>query len=121
MNDNLASGADNLLRLALDSLDLAVTLIDTQGIILYYNRRAAEILDRKPEYIGADAHAHHRKAASNRKLDLMLEEFGNGRSEPFHYRAIPYGKPLLVTVSPILEMGRFVGCTQSVRLEEENS
>jgi PAS domain-containing protein len=120
MNDSQTIIADNLFRLALDSLNLAVTIIDPQGRLLYYNRRAAEILDRRPEYIGADAHAHHRKAASNHKLDLMLEEFGNGRREPFHYRAIPYGKPLLVTVSPILEMGRFVGCTQSVRLEEEN-
>ncbi len=119
MNDNQAIGADNLLRLALDSLDLAVTLVDPQGIILYYNRRAAEILDRKPEYIGADAHAHHRKAASNQKFDSMLEEFRGGRREPFHYRASPYGTPLRVTISPLAEMGRLVGCMQTVRREAE--
>lgn len=118
VDDNLAIGTDNLLRLALDSLDLAVTLIDPQGIILYYNRRAAEILDRRPEYIGANAHTHHQKAASNRQFDRMLDGFRAGRREPFHYRANPYGKPLRVTIAPIVEQGRLVGCTQSVRLEE---
>ena len=76
-------------------------------------------LDRKPEYIGEDDHSHHKKATSNKKFDLMLQDFQKGRTEPFHYEAKPYGKTILVTLSPILEEGKFIGCTQSVQRKED--
>jgi hypothetical protein len=73
----------------------------------------------KPEFIGKNVHSHHKKAASNEKLDLMLQEFEKGRTEPFHYGARPYGKAIVVTLSPILKDGEFVGCVQSVMLKED--
>jgi sensor histidine kinase regulating citrate/malate metabolism len=108
-----------LLNLAMDCMGVAVTIIDPKGTLLYYNRRAAKILDRRPEYIGRDVHSHHKKATSNQKLDQMLQEFVGGRTEPFHYEARPYGKVILVTLSPILKNGEFIGCVQSVRLKED--
>ena len=51
---------EHLRKLALECMGVAVTIIDTNGILLYYNRRAAEILDRKPDYIGTDIHLHHK-------------------------------------------------------------
>ena len=108
-----------LMKLAMECMGVAVTIIDTEGTLLYYNMQAAKILDRKPEYIGQDVHSHHKKAASNRKLDLMLQDFRKGRTEPFHYQAKPYGKTILVTLSPILENGKFVGCIQSVLLKKD--
>lgn len=109
----------DLICLAVESMGVAVTIIDTEGNIVYYNRQAAKILDRKPEYIGEDIHSHHKKSTSNKKVDLMLQEFQKGRTEPFHYKARPYGKTILVTLSPILKDDKFVGCTQSVQLKEE--
>jgi len=108
-----------LISLAMECLGVAVTIIDTKGILLYYNKQAAKILDRKPEYIGKDVHSHHKKATSNKKLDLMLQDFQKGRTEPFHYEAKPYGKTILVTLSPILENDKFIGCAQSVQLKED--
>ena len=108
-----------LIRLAMECMGVAVTIIDIQGTLLYYNKQAARILDRKPEYIGKDIHSHHTRATSNKKLDLMLQDFQKGRTEPFHYEAKPYGKTILVTLSPILEDGKFIGCTQSVQLKED--
>jgi DUF438 domain-containing protein len=110
---------EHLMKLAMECMGVAVTIIDTEGTLLYYNRRATEILDRKPEYIGEDIHLHHKKEASNRKLDTMLQDFKEGRTEPFHYHAKPYGKIILVTLSPILENGKFIGCVQSVQLKED--
>jgi DUF438 domain-containing protein len=110
---------EHLIKLAMECMGIAVTIIDTEGTLLYYNMQAAKILDRKPEYIGQDVHSHHKKAASNRKLDLMLQDFQKGRTEPFHYQAKPYGKIILVTLSPILENGKFIGCIQSVQLKED--
>jgi DUF438 domain-containing protein len=111
--------AARLIGLAMECLGVAVTIIDTEGTLLYYNKQAAKILDRKPEYVGKDVHSHHKRTESNRKLNLMLKDFQKGRTEPFHYEAKPYGKVILVTVSPILENGKFVGCVQSVLLKED--
>jgi len=108
-----------LIKLAMECMGVAVTLIDTEGTLVYYNKQAAKILDRKPEYIGKDVHSHHKKAASNRKLDLVLQDFQKGRTEPFYYEVKPYGKIILVILSPILENGKFIGCIQSVLLKED--
>ena len=108
-----------LISLAMDCMGVAVTIIDMKGTLLYYNKHAAKILDRKPEYIGEDVRSHHKKTESNRKLDLMLQDFQKGRTEPFHYQAKPYGKTILVTLSPILENGKFIGCAQSVQLKDD--
>ena len=110
---------EHLMELAMECMGVAVTIIDTEGTLLYYNMQAGKILDRKPEYLGKDIHSHHRKAASNRKLDLMLQDFQKGRTEPFHYQAKPYGKIILVTLSPIFENGKFIGCIQSVLLKKD--
>ena len=78
-----------LISLAMECMGVAVTIIDMKGTLLYYNRQVAKILDRKSEYIGKDVHSHHKKANSNKNLDLMLQDFQKGRTEPFHYEAKP--------------------------------
>jgi DUF438 domain-containing protein len=98
-------------------MGVAVTIIDTKGTLLYYNQQSAKILNRKPEYIGTDIHSHHKKADSNKKVDLMLKKFEEGRKDPFHYEAKPSGKVIFVTLSPIIKNGEFVGCVQTVRLK----
>ena len=118
MNDNERDKQlRELVNLAMDCMGVAVTIIDAKGTLLYYNRHSAEILDRKPEYIGTDIHSHHKEADSNKKVDLMLKEFEEGRKDPFYYEAKPYGKIIFVTLSPIIKNGEFVGCVQTVRLK----
>ena len=110
---------EELENLALEFMGVAVTIIDMKGTVLYYNNHAAKILDRKPEYIGKNAHSHHKKAATNKKFDFMLKAFKEGRTEPFHYEAKPYRKVIIVTLSPIIKDRQFVGCVQCVQLKEE--
>ena len=118
--DGMEGGRQNkLIICAMDCMGVALTIIDTKGILLYYNKHAADILDRSPEHIGGDVHSHHMKAESNRKLDMMLQNFQKGRTEPFHYQAEPYGKTVFVTLSPILENGTLIGCAQSVQLKDD--
>ena len=104
-DDERKSHLEELINLAMDCLGVAVTIIDTKGTLLYFNRYSAKILDRKSEYIGTDIHLHHIKADSNKKVDLMLKEFKEGRKDPFHYEANPYGKIIIVTLSPIIKHG----------------
>ena len=114
-DDERKSHLGELINLAMDCLGVAVTIIDTKGTLLYFNRYSAKILDRKPEYIGTDIHSHHKKADSNKKVDLMLKAFEEGRKDPFRYEAKPYGEIIFVTLSPIIKNGKFVGCVQTVR------
>jgi DUF438 domain-containing protein len=109
----------DLLTLAMDCLEVGVTLIDPKGTILYYNRHSAEILERKPEYIGSNIHLHHKKATTNPKVDVMLQEFSAGRTDSFHYESEPYGKVVQVTLTPMRKNGQFIGCVQAVRLKTE--
>jgi transcriptional regulator with PAS, ATPase and Fis domain len=108
-----------LVMLAMDCLDVSVTILDKEGTLLYYNRYSAEILERKPEYIGSDIHLHHKKPTTNPKFDAMLQEFSEGRTEPFHYESNPYGKVILVTLILLRKDGQFIGCVQAVRLKKE--
>lgn len=103
-----------MITLAMESMGVAVTIIDTDGVLLYFNPHAVEILDRKPEYVGEDVHSHHKKDVTNEKLDRMIKKFQEGRAEPFRYEAKPYGKTLDVVVSPIRKGGVLVGCVQTV-------
>jgi sensor histidine kinase regulating citrate/malate metabolism len=109
---------DELVILAMERLEVGVTILDPQGTLLYYNNYSTKVIDRKPEYIGTDIHRHHQKPTTNTKLDLMLQDFSEGRTEPFHYEAKPYGQVILVTLSPIRKAGKFVGCVHCVRLKE---
>jgi DUF438 domain-containing protein len=118
MNENVRkTKLGELVNLAMDCMGVAVSIIDTKGRLLYYNLHSTKILDRKPEYIGTDIHAHHKKADSNKKVDRMLKEFAAGRKDPFHYEAKPYGKIIFVTLAPIIKNGEFLGCVQTVRLK----
>jgi len=46
------SQVSQLVNLAMDRLGVALTIIDPKGKMLYYNERAAQLLDRKPAYSG---------------------------------------------------------------------
>jgi hypothetical protein len=108
---------DELIILAMDCLEVGVTIFDLQGTLLYYNDYSTKVLDRKPEYIGTDIHRHHKKPTTNEKFDLMLQKFSEGRTEPFHYEAKPYGQVILATLSPIRKAGKLVGFVHYVRLK----
>ena len=72
--------SNELISRAVESMAVAVSIIDTEGTLVYYNRQAETILDRKPEYIGNDIRTHHNNPASNQKIDRMLEAFKKGKN-----------------------------------------
>src|SRR5262245_60704336 len=112
----LGEWADRLLEQA----GLGATIADRHGTGLYDNKRASEHLDRHPAYLGHSVHERHRRKITNPRFDAMLKLFVDGRIEPVHYVARPYGKiTILVTVSPIRIDGEFVGLSQLVLLKDE--
>jgi DUF438 domain-containing protein len=102
----------------LDKIPVAVTVIDLEGNILFYNEFSSQILDRKPEYLGTDVRLCHQKPETNTKIDHMLAEFKAGRRENFYYEAFRYGKNIAVTLSPFEVDGELVGGIQSVTIKK---
>ncbi|MGD8982642.1 MAG: PAS domain-containing protein [Desulfobacteraceae bacterium] len=56
----------------LDQIAAAITVIDLEGCMLYYNEYSAQVLDRKPEYLGKNVRFCHEKQESNDRIDRML-------------------------------------------------
>jgi len=101
----------------LDKMPVAITGIDLEGNILFYNHYSSQVLDRKPEYLGTDIRNCHRKPETNDMINRMLAEFKAGRLDDFYYEAFRYGKNIAVTLSPFEVDGRPVGCIQSVTIK----
>jgi sensor histidine kinase regulating citrate/malate metabolism len=112
----LGEWADRLLEQA----GLGVTIVDRHGTVMYYNKWASEHLDRQPGYLGHSVYERHHRKITNPRFDAMFKLLIDGRTEPVHYVARPYGKTtLLVTVSPIRIDGELVGLSQLVLLKDE--
>jgi PAS domain S-box-containing protein len=103
--------------LMLDQIAAAITLIDLDGRMLYYNAYSAQILDRKPEYLGKDVRLCHEKQESNDRIDRMLEAFKAGRREAFYYEADRYGKRIAVTLTPFEVDGQLTAFIQTVTVK----
>lgn len=118
MKTNETTGLDPKdLSLVLESLPVAVTLVDLDGRMLYFNRHAGQVLDRKPEYLGKDIRLCHQKPESNAKIDRMIEDFKNGNQTPVYYEADRNGRRIAVTFVPWTVGGSLKGCIQTVSVK----
>ena len=67
------------LRSVLEQIPVGITVTDLDGKILYFNEYSAQIVDRKPEYIGMDIRSCHKKPESIVKIDTILSEWKAGK------------------------------------------
>ena len=98
----------------LDTIPVAITIIDPEGHILFYNDHSTKILDRKPEYLGRDIRLCHEKPESTAEIDRMLAEFKQGRRTAFRFETAPYGTTNIVTFVPLVVEDQLIGYIQSV-------
>lgn len=99
----------------LDQAPVAITVLDRQGVIVFYNRYAAGIVDRKPEYLGRDIREFH-KPASNDKVDRILRAYAQGGREEYTWRLQRGDKEFAVRVSPWSQGGQWMGLVHVVML-----
>ena len=111
--EQLMNLTDDALKTVMDQMPVGVTVIDLNRRILYYNEYCAQIVDRKPEYIGRDIKDCHQKNESIRKIDGILEDIKSGLRHQFKYEATRSGRTLSVTVSPYRVKGNLTGFIQS--------
>ncbi|MCF8033670.1 MAG: PAS domain-containing protein [Desulfarculaceae bacterium] len=94
---------------------VALTVLDTQGRLLYYNPYAPTILDRQPAYLGRDVRELH-NAASNAKIDAILDAYASGERREFGWVLERGGKRFAVRVRPWIKDGQWAGVLHAVVL-----
>lgn len=92
---------------------VALTVLDLEGRLLFYNRHAPKILDRQPAYLGRDVGELH-QPASRAKLAAILAAYRDGDLRE-HAWKLPRGdKTFAVRVAPLVLDGRISGLVHAV-------
>ena len=94
----------------LDQIPVALTYVDPDGYILYRNRTAANRPSPGPREKGKNIRDCHADPQSLKKIVKIFDDFKQGRSIPHHYVSRRTGIQELVTLVPIFQEDRFVGC-----------
>lgn len=102
--------------LAVDQMAVALTVIDLEARIVFFNDFATRILDRKPEYIGMDIRECHKVQASNDKIDKILDSYKNGSTEQHTWQLPRDGNLFAVRVAPLIMDGKPQGLVHTVML-----
>jgi DUF438 domain-containing protein len=105
---------DNELLSVLNQIPVGITVTDLDGKILYYNQYSAQIVDRKPEYIGMDIRFCHKKLESIVKIDTIFAEMIAGKRENYCYESKRKDKVLSITISPYNQLGKMIGFIHSI-------
>lgn len=98
----------DLLQTAAHQMPAALTVLDLEGNILFYNDYSATFLDRKPEYIGRDVRDFH-KPASNEKVDRILKSYAEGSREIYTWQLPRDGNLFQVRVAPLIQDEKCTG------------
>ncbi|MEJ2587219.1 MAG: PAS domain-containing protein [Deltaproteobacteria bacterium] len=104
---------ETYLNRILDHMRVAVTLVDTNGVILYANAAAMNRPTRTPRKVGRNIRDCH-KPKTNEKIDTIFQEFRDGRREPHHYLSTASGRRELVTIIPIFDGDAFSACLSHI-------
>jgi DUF438 domain-containing protein len=94
----------------LDQIPVGLTYVNSDGIILYRNRTAAQRPSYGPREKGAKIRDCHAQAESLKKIVNIFDDFNHGRRTPHYYVSGRTGIQELVTLVPNFQEDRFVGC-----------
>ncbi|WP_287587348.1 PAS domain-containing protein [Candidatus Borrarchaeum sp.] len=99
----------------LDEIPVALTYVDTNGIILYRNKTAAQRpLPKGTREPGANIRDCHALPESLEQIEKIFNGFKNGRKTPHHYISQRTDLKELVTLTPMFEKDQFVGCFSTI-------
>ena len=102
-------------QLLMDQMAVALTVLDLNGAIVYYNEHAAKTLDRKPSYLGRDIRGFH-KPASNKRVEMILEAYAQGETREFAWQLERMGKTFAVRVAPLILEDKPAGLVHTVMI-----
>jgi PAS domain S-box-containing protein len=102
-----------ILEIAIEQMAAALTILDPEGNIVYFNQYSTTILDRKPEYIGRDIKEFH-IPKSNLKISQILKEYAEGSEDVHTWQLEREGVVFQVRVAPIYDNREYVGLSHVV-------
>ena len=94
----------------LDQIPVGLTYVNTDGVILYRNRAAAQRPSKQPREIGINIRDCHAQPESLKKISKIFDDFKRGRKTPHHYVSERMGLKELVTLVPTFKDEEFCGC-----------
>lgn len=98
-----------------DQVAAAITVLDFDGAILFFNAYAPKILDRKPEYIGRDVCGLH-KPESAAKIRAMLDSYRHGGSQEFSWQLKREDREYVIRLAPLITEGKIAGAVHIAML-----
>ena len=98
----------------LDQIPVGLTYVDPDGVILYRNRTAAQRPSPGPREKGKNIRNCHAQDESLKKIGKIFDDFNQGRKIPHHYVSQRTGIQELVTLVPIFQEDRFIGCVSVI-------
>jgi DUF438 domain-containing protein len=98
-----------------DQAPVALSVLDCQARLLYYNGYAPSILDRRPEYLGRDVRDFHQPASAAR-ISEILAAYAQGQRREFAWTLERQGQRLAVRVAPWIRDGQWAGVLHAVML-----
>lgn len=98
---------EEILSLAVDAMPVALSLLDPQGNLVFYNGYAPNIINRSPGLLDKDVRDCHQKKASNDKIDAILAGFKAGETEEQTWQLVRDGVAYRVRVAPLIIEGQF--------------
>jgi DUF438 domain-containing protein len=102
-------------QLLMNQMAVALTVLDLEGAMVYYNEPAARMLDRKPSYIGHDIRAFH-KPASNERIEAILQAYAQGETREFAWQLERGDTTFAVRVAPLILEDKPAGLVHTVML-----
>ena len=103
----------NIIDSVIDQMPVSLTILDPEGSIVFYNKYAESIVDRKPEYIGRDVRDFH-IPGSNLKIDRILAEYAQGSKEVHTWQLGTGSELRQVRVAPIYVDNEYQGLVHVV-------
>ena len=94
----------------IDLMPVGLTYVNPDGVILYRNRTAAQRPSPGPRETGKNIRGCHAQPESLKKIAKIFDDFKQGRKIPHHYVSRRTGIEELVTLIPIFQEDRFLGC-----------
>ncbi|KIX12334.1 PAS domain-containing protein [Dethiosulfatarculus sandiegensis] len=101
---------------AAEQMPVALSIIDLEGNLVYYNEYATKILERKPSLLGKNIRNCHKLKTSNQKIDSILNQYRQGSLQEHTWSVARDGKRFSIRVAPLIQKGETKGLIHTAML-----
>jgi DUF438 domain-containing protein len=105
----------------LSQMPVALTVLDLEGRLLFYNDHAPSLLNRRPEHLGLPVQGHHQQQASVDKIEAILAGYRAGQRREHAWLFQRQGRTFAIRVAPWVVDGQLKGLLHTAAPLPESS